>query len=51
MMKQIDYKVLYPGWTYREMAVRAGDAYWEIQYLHLKLKDWPFDDPDPFVGS
>ncbi|MBW2623169.1 MAG: hypothetical protein JRD68_09710 [Deltaproteobacteria bacterium] len=37
---------LIPGSPYRDMAVKAAEAYREIflQDVH----DWPFDDPDPF---
>jgi len=39
---------LYPGVSYREMAAKAGWAYWDIQARELP-PDWPFDDPNPFV--
>jgi len=51
MMGPIEAYVLYPGWSYREMAVRSGKACLEVLIHYLKVKEWPFDDPDPFVDS
>jgi len=45
-LESMERNWIFEGCSYREMASRSGDAFFEVHFSSVLF--WPFDDPKPF---